>query len=80
MESITLMFTAVVHTIVGTLRSALQHQPTGAGGERDSGQSVSLETVLWIVAVGVAVVVIAAIVYTKIKNEANTPIQAPTAP
>ena len=79
MESITLMFTAIAHTISGALRRALQHDPSGEGG-RDSGQSVSLETVLWIVAVGVAVVVIAAIVYTKIKNEANTPIQAPTAP
>jgi hypothetical protein len=39
-----------------------------------------LEQVLWFVAAGVAVAVIAGILWGKIKTEANTSIQPPTAP
>jgi hypothetical protein len=41
---------------------------------------VSLEQVLWFVAAGVAVAVIAAILWSKIKTEAEKPVQAPSAP
>jgi hypothetical protein len=41
---------------------------------------VSLEQVLWFVAAGVAVAVIATILWGKIKTEAEKPIQAPSAP
>ncbi len=42
--------------------------------------AVSLEQVLWFVAAGVAVAVIAGVLWGKIKTEADKSIQAPTAP
>jgi hypothetical protein len=72
--NIELMLTAIVHTVYGQLR---RFAPIDA--ERDRG-AVSLEQVLWFVAAGVAVAVIAGILWGKIKTEANKSIQAPTAP
>ena len=43
----------------------------GASTERDRG-AVSLEQVLWFAAAGVAVAVIAGILFNRITNEANT--------
>jgi hypothetical protein len=56
--------------------------PSGAvrpGEERDRG-AVSLEQVLWFVAAGVSVAVVAAILWNRIRDEANTPINSPSAP
>ena len=72
--NIELVMGALIHTIYGRLR---RFSPDRL--ERDRG-AVSLEQVLWFVAAGVAVAVIAGILWGKIKNEANTSIQAPTAP
>ena len=72
--NIELMLTAIVHTVYGRLRRLA---PIDA--DRDRG-AVSLEQVLWFVAAGVAVAVIAGILWGKIKTEANKSIQAPTAP
>jgi hypothetical protein len=47
--------------------------------ERDRG-AVSLEQVLWFVAAGVSVAVVAAILWNRIRDEANTPINSPSAP
>lgn len=69
-----LMVTAIVHSVYGHLRRLAPHHT-----EHDRG-AVSLEQVLWFVAAGVAVAVIAGILWGKIKNEANKSIQAPTAP
>lgn len=72
--NIDLVVTAVIHTIYSHLRRrSVTH------GRRDDG-AVSLEQVLWFVAAGVAVAVIAGILWGKIKSEANSPIQAPAAP
>ncbi len=46
---------------------------------RDRG-AVSLEQVLWFVAAGVSVAVVAAILWNRIRDEANTPINSPSAP
>jgi hypothetical protein len=46
---------------------------------RDEG-AVSLEQVLWFVAAGVAVAVVAGILWGRIRTEANAPINRPTAP
>ncbi|MFZ8998607.1 MAG: hypothetical protein ACO4AY_03610 [Ilumatobacteraceae bacterium] len=46
---------------------------------RDRG-AVSLEQVLWFVAAGVSVAVIASILWTQIRNEAEKPVQAPSSP
>jgi hypothetical protein len=72
--NIELVLTAIVHTVYGRLRHLIPDDR-----QRDRG-AVSLEQVLWFVAAGVAVAVIAGIMWGKIKTEANKSIQAPTAP
>jgi hypothetical protein len=72
--NIQLMLTAFTHVVYGQLRRLTDDHP-----ERDRG-AVSLEQVLWFVAAGVAVAVIATILWGKVKAEAEKPIQAPTAP
>jgi hypothetical protein len=74
--NIDLLVTAIIHTVYGRFRAV-------AGTTRDPDAdrgAVSLEQVLWFVAAGVAVAVIAGILWSKIKTEANKPVQAPTAP
>lgn len=77
MDNIGLIFTAVLHSVYARITPT--RGPVREDEDRDRG-SLSLEHVLWFVAAAVAVVVIAGIVYTKIKGEANKPVQAPTAP
>jgi len=72
--NIELMLTALTHVIYGQLRRFTTDRPDGDTG------AVSLEQVLWFVAAGVAVAVIAGVLWGKIKSEADKPIQAPTAP
>jgi len=72
--NIELMLTAFTHLVYSQLlRLTDDHQ------DRDRG-AVSLEQVLWFVAAGVAVAVIATILWGKVKAEAEKPIQAPSAP
>lgn len=73
--NIELMLSALTHMVYGHLRKF----SSSDAPERDSG-AVSLEQVLWFVAAGVAVAVIAGVLWGKIKTEADKPIQAPTAP
>jgi hypothetical protein len=79
--NIELMLSALTHMVYGQLRRLTPDTGNGdtANRDRDSG-AVSLEQVLWFVAAGVAVAVIAGILWGKIKTEAEKPIQAPTAP
>ena len=72
--NIELMLTALTHVIYGQFRRFTTDPTTGDRG------AVSLEQVLWFVAAGVAVAVIAGVLWGKIKTEADKPIQAPTAP
>ena len=72
--NIELIMTALTHTVFARLRAWVP-----ADDERDRG-AVSLEQVLWFVAAGVAVAVIAGVLWGKIKSEAEKPIQAPSAP
>lgn len=72
--NIELMLSALTHSIYGRFRRF-----TTGHAEGDNG-AVSLEQVLWFVAAGVAVAVIAGVLWGKIKTEADKPIQAPTAP
>lgn len=46
---------------------------------RDRG-AVSLEQVLWFVAAGVSVAVIASILWSQIRDEAEKPVQSPSSP
>jgi hypothetical protein len=72
--NIELMLTALTHVIYGQFRRFTTDHRDGDTG------AVSLEQVLWFVAAGVAVAVIAGVLWGKIKTEADKPIQAPTAP
>ena len=71
--NIELMLSAITHLVYGQLRRLVPDTNDDRG-------AVSLEQVLWFVAAGVAVAVIAGVLWGKIKTEADKPIQAPTAP
>lgn len=75
---IELLVAAVTHTIYGRLRRVGGFATIGSA-DRDRG-AVSLEQVLWFVAAGVAVAVIAGILWGKIRDEANRPVVSPSAP
>lgn len=79
--NIELIMTALTHTVFARLRRLVPSDAAGSDGDRgcDRG-AVSLEQVLWFVAAGVAVAVIAGALWGKIKTEADKPIQAPSAP
>ncbi|MDA2943998.1 MAG: hypothetical protein O2925_00500 [Actinomycetota bacterium] len=68
MES-TVLKTAVTHQVVHTARRL--------SGDRGA---VSLEQVLWFVASGVSVAVVAGVLWGRIRTQAATPIQLPAAP
>jgi hypothetical protein len=74
MNDLILLYTVIVHAIHGRL--ATGRAPTRG---RDRGD-VSLSQVLWFVAAGVGVAVIAGIVWSRIREEANSPIVTPAAP
>jgi hypothetical protein len=73
-DDIALMHSAVRAPIEHRLRRLLPARCTG-----DSG-AVSLEQVLWFVASGVSVAVVAGVLWGRIRTQANLPIQAPSAP
>jgi hypothetical protein len=72
--NIQLMLSAVTHMVYGHMRRFMSDDV-----DHDRG-AVSLEQVLWFVAAGVAVAVIAGVLWGKVKTEAEKPIQAPSAP
>ena len=85
MNDVTTVTTAVTHqlyaagrSIVGRSVSEHEHE-NDLDPERDRG-AVSLEQVLWFVAAGVSVAVIAAILWGQIKDKADDPIISPSAP
>ena len=82
MNDVTIVATGVVHAVYAVLHGTIERvRPASVtwGSARDRG-AVSLEQVLWFVAAGVSVAVIAAILWSKIRDEANTPVQSPSAP
>ena len=84
MNDVTIVATAVLHSVYAVLQGSVDRLrpmpgPSASNRGRDPG-AVSLEQVLWFVAAGVSVAVIAAILWTKIRDEANTPVQSPSAP
>ena len=83
MHRMTLLTTAVTHQLyraalaaTGRLQAGAPDQPAP---ERDRG-AVSLEQVLWFVAAGVSVAVIAGVLWAQIKDRADDPITPPAAP
>ena len=83
MHRITLLTTAVTHQLYGNACAAAIRlgagMPADARRDRDRG-AVSLEQVLWFVAAGVSVAVIAGVLWAQIKDRADDPITPPAAP
>jgi len=83
MNRMTLLTTAVAHQLYRAALAATGRLDTDTtdedAGERDRG-AVSLEQVLWFVAAGVSVAVIAGVLWSQIKDRANDPITPPAAP
>lgn len=76
MSDPTLVLAAVSHVLHHHLCRPVASRPVPA---RDRG-AISLEQVLWFVAAGVSVAVIAAIIWSQIRDQANTPVETPSAP
>ena len=75
-----LMLTGIMAVIARTLgaRSAIRTQDRHhAGGDRGA---VSIEQVLWYAAAAISVAVVAAIIWSQIRDTASTPVQSPSAP
>jgi hypothetical protein len=70
MDQMTFTTTAVTHQLFGGLRRVVGRTRRPAEADRDTG-AVSLEQVMWFVAAGVAVAVIATILFQRIRDEAN---------
>jgi len=80
MNDVTLVTTAVTHQVYAAcLATAGAARTDDDVRDRDRG-AVSLEQVLWFVAAGVSVAVIAAILWGQIKDKADDPIISPSAP
>jgi len=54
------------------------HDPD-EGATRDRG-AVSIEQVLWYAAAAISVAVVAAIIWSQVRDTASTPVQSPSAP
>ena len=80
MQDIPVVATAATHQMFAALRAWFGVEEATDLDERDRG-AVSLEQVLWFVAAGVSVAVIAGILWSTLRDEANNaPITPPTAP
>jgi hypothetical protein len=80
MHHLTVLAPAATHqTYAALLRVAGPSATHRDDVERDRG-AVSLEQVLWFVAAGVSVAVVAAVLWNKIFDEANKDITDPSAP
>lgn len=82
MDQMTTMITGATHQVYDVLLGAVGRRETAVADvdDRDRG-AVSLEQVMWFVAAGVAVAIIATILFGRIRDEANdSPINTITPP
>ncbi len=90
MNDVTMVANAVTHQLYGAGLAIFGRRPDRTArsnyrGNRDveptrDRGAVSLEQVLWFVAAGVSVAVIAAILWGQIKDKADDPIISPSSP
>jgi hypothetical protein len=70
-----LMLTSVIAVVTRALRPhAMTSDRPGDRG------AVSIEQVLWYAAAAISVAVVAAIIWSQIRDTASTPVQSPSAP
>lgn len=79
MQNITTAAAAATHQVYAMLLTLFGVDETVDRDDRDRG-AVSLEQVLWFVAAGVSVAVIAAILWGTIRTQAETDPDVPVAP
>ncbi len=80
MQRLIMLTNAVTHQMYGTARRVVGSGVEGDERARRDRGAVSLEQVLWFVAAGVSVAVIATILWNEIRDQANTDPVDPTAP
>lgn len=79
MDPIRTLTTATTHQLYHRLLLTARRDGADSGDLPDRG-AVSLEQVLWFVAAGVSVAVIASILWRQIRDEAERPVQSPASP
>ena len=81
MNDVTLVTNAITHQVYAACLVVFGRNAVAGDDlhDRDRG-AVSLEQVLWFVAAGVSVAVIAAILWGQIKDKADDPVITPSAP
>lgn len=80
MNQVPMIITGATHQVYDALLGVVGRRDADAArADRDRG-AVSLEQVLWFVAAGVSVAVIAAILWNQIRDQAETDIDVPVAP
>jgi len=83
MNDVSIVATAVTHQVYAAGLSVAGRSVSDDHHDLDAGRdrgAVSLEQVLWFVAAGVSVAVIAAILWGQIKDKADDPIISPSSP
>jgi hypothetical protein len=70
-----LMLTGVIAVVTRTFGTGVRSTES----MRDRG-AVSIEQVLWYAAAAISVAVVAAIIWSQIRDTASTPVQSPSAP
>lgn len=72
----------LVVSVVATINGAFSRLiPSGTTtDDRSDRGAVSIEQVLWYAAAAVSVAVVAAIIWSQIRDTASTPVQSPSAP
>jgi hypothetical protein len=79
MTNLSIIAQVILHTVHAHLARITPAAASSSGRDRDRG-AVSLEQVLWFVAAGVGVAVIAAILWSQIRDQASIPVDSPSAP
>ncbi len=74
MHDTMLMLTGVIAVVTRLLGSRSTREPATDRG------AVSIEQVLWYAAAAISVAVVAAIIWSQIRDTASTPVQSPSAP
>ena len=79
MNQLPMIITGATHQVYDALLGVSRRRGTDDAFDRDRG-AVSLEQVLWFVAAGVSVAVIATILWNQIRDQAETEIDVPVPP
>ena len=74
-----LLFNGMVAALVTAISGAVGRVVPDLDTDRDRG-AVSIEQVLWYAAAAISVAVVAAIIWSQIRDTASTPVQSPSAP